>query len=358
MRSYLFVLPVFFFSLAVSAGSSDQSNTKPAELISELLSAEPIERIDPKYPVSAARKGQEGWVQLSFVIDKEGKVVDPVVEDSSGVRSFEKQALKALKKWRYSPATEGGQPVEQCQSKVRLDFRLTQDKPGIRRKFAAQFRNINEVLDKGDFPKGAELISALRDNGIWNRYEGALLEVIDAHYAKLVKDYPRWLTSVKKALAYSYSYDGETMLNEDAHYGLVSERFKLEVELGQYQEAINTWQELDAIERPVADKLVVKLAPIYQQVQGLVAGQSPLFRPGQITKDGLWWHSLARKHFSFAEINGQLDSVEVRCSNKRMRYSMSESSEWQIPASWQQCKLLVRGEAGSQFKLVELSPPA
>ena len=44
--------------------------------ISAFTPAAPLERVDPKYPSSAARKGREGWVRLSYVIDEEGRVKD------------------------------------------------------------------------------------------------------------------------------------------------------------------------------------------------------------------------------------------------------------------------------------------
>ncbi|WP_296049468.1 energy transducer TonB [uncultured Alteromonas sp.] len=42
-----------------------------------------IVRIDPKYPSQAARDGLEGWVMLSYNIDKHGSVSDITVLDAS-----------------------------------------------------------------------------------------------------------------------------------------------------------------------------------------------------------------------------------------------------------------------------------
>ncbi|NCT48373.1 MAG: TonB family protein, partial [Paraglaciecola sp.] len=88
----------FFATAALIAAHQASAESPPqVEHIETIINAKPIERTPPKYPVDAARKSQEGWTRLSFVIDKEGNVVDPIIQDSSGVKSIDKEALKAIK---------------------------------------------------------------------------------------------------------------------------------------------------------------------------------------------------------------------------------------------------------------------
>lgn len=55
-----------------------------------------------KYPRKAAKRNQEGWVHLGFRIDKDGGVVDiTVIDVSPKGYGFEKEAIRALKKWKY-----------------------------------------------------------------------------------------------------------------------------------------------------------------------------------------------------------------------------------------------------------------
>ena len=76
------------------------AETAPAEVksITAFTPAKTLTRVDPKYPVSAARKGHEGWVKMSYVIDEQGNVQDPIVEDHGGNKAFKQKALTALKK--------------------------------------------------------------------------------------------------------------------------------------------------------------------------------------------------------------------------------------------------------------------
>ncbi len=50
--------------------------------------ARPIEQTPPKYPKSAQRRDQEGWVDVSYVVQPDGAVTDPIVDDSSGITAF------------------------------------------------------------------------------------------------------------------------------------------------------------------------------------------------------------------------------------------------------------------------------
>lgn len=86
--------------------------------------ATPIFRMDPKYPPEAARDGREGWVQLSFTINEVGGVEDVEVIDAEPKRIFDREAKRALRKWKYKPKVVDGVAQRQPGLKVRLDFTL------------------------------------------------------------------------------------------------------------------------------------------------------------------------------------------------------------------------------------------
>ncbi len=86
--------------------------------------ATPIVRINPKYPPVAARDGISGWVKLSFTINEMGQVEDVVVIDAEPKRIFDKEAVRALKGWKYQPQVENGVAIKQTGMQVQLDFNL------------------------------------------------------------------------------------------------------------------------------------------------------------------------------------------------------------------------------------------
>jgi protein TonB len=86
--------------------------------------ATPIVRIEPKYPIQAARDGKEGYVILSFSINKIGGVEDVKVIEAQPKRLFDKEARRALKKWKYKPKVVDGKALRQTGLTVQLDFSM------------------------------------------------------------------------------------------------------------------------------------------------------------------------------------------------------------------------------------------
>ena len=85
----------------------------------------PIVRVSPQYPLRASERGIEGWVEVEFTISKLGTVKDPFVLNSHPSSIFDRSALKAIRKWKYNPKIEDGEPIERPGVKVRLKFDLS-----------------------------------------------------------------------------------------------------------------------------------------------------------------------------------------------------------------------------------------
>lgn len=86
--------------------------------------ATPIVRIEPKYPIQAARDGKEGYVILSFTINAIGGVEDVTVIEANPKRVFDKEAKRALRKWKYRPKVVDGKALRQPGLTVQLDFKM------------------------------------------------------------------------------------------------------------------------------------------------------------------------------------------------------------------------------------------
>ncbi|MCM2679826.1 energy transducer TonB [Echinimonas agarilytica] len=86
--------------------------------------AQPIVRIEPKYPIKAARDGKEGYVIMRFTINELGGVDDIEVIEAQPKRVFDKEAKRALRKWKYKPKVVEGKAMKQFGLTVRLDFSL------------------------------------------------------------------------------------------------------------------------------------------------------------------------------------------------------------------------------------------
>ncbi|MEO1696760.1 MAG: energy transducer TonB [Planctomycetota bacterium] len=76
-------------------------------------SSEGFVNTDPPYPIRAMQRRMEGTVLLDVTIGTDGRVVRVELSESSGHRILDDQALKYVKRWRFTPARDGsGAAVE------------------------------------------------------------------------------------------------------------------------------------------------------------------------------------------------------------------------------------------------------
>lgn len=86
-------------------------------------SALPIFKVAPFYPASAKSRGVEGDVIVEYTVTVSGAVRDAVII-SSDSPLFDKEALKSVLKWRYSPQVINGLAVEKTGMRTVIRFRL------------------------------------------------------------------------------------------------------------------------------------------------------------------------------------------------------------------------------------------
>lgn len=84
----------------------------------------PLYRVEPRYPINALKRRVEGYVIMQFTIDTAGRPKDIQVIEAKPKRVFEKEAVDALKKWKYQPKVEEGVSVEQFGQTARVEFKL------------------------------------------------------------------------------------------------------------------------------------------------------------------------------------------------------------------------------------------
>jgi protein TonB len=84
----------------------------------------PLHRIEPVYPRKALQRKIEGYVVLSFDIDPKGKPVNIEILQAKPARVFNREAVKALSRWKYQPQIVDGIAQKNTGQKVRLEFKL------------------------------------------------------------------------------------------------------------------------------------------------------------------------------------------------------------------------------------------
>jgi uncharacterized protein len=109
--------------------------------------AKPIKKVLPKYPEDMLMRGQSGFVDVTFTIDKTGNTRDHIAVYSQS-DSFKKNALSALRKWRYKPTIINGQAVEIAGMRNRFNFEIEGAKYDLK-KLDEQTNHMREKAKSG-----------------------------------------------------------------------------------------------------------------------------------------------------------------------------------------------------------------
>jgi protein TonB len=77
----------------------------------------------PDYPAVARRRGFEGTVILEALVNRDGRVTDLRLLQSSGHAVLDQAALSSVKGWVFDPARRGEEAVEMW-VRIPIRFRL------------------------------------------------------------------------------------------------------------------------------------------------------------------------------------------------------------------------------------------
>ena len=164
-----------------------------------------IEQAQPGYPRSSVRKGQEGWVRMSFVVTADGRAIDPIVIDSSGGAGFEREAREAISTWRFETTASGAElpyNVANIRSKIR------RGRNSASHTFLRHYRQVAKYLYFEDNDLARNQIDSASNFGGWNLYESTMLwlmlgrvEGVEGNHAGKLEMYRRALgVSTSKSL--------------------------------------------------------------------------------------------------------------------------------------------------------------
>lgn len=82
-----------------------------------------VRQVRPTYPAAAARRRQEGWVEVTFNVGADGSVTDVNVVRSQPRGVFDRDAVRAVSQWKFEAALSAGKPVVSSLTR-RIEFSL------------------------------------------------------------------------------------------------------------------------------------------------------------------------------------------------------------------------------------------
>ena len=94
--------------------TEEVSSEAEAEVPGVIIEAEPLYKMNPEpgYPKMARKRGYQGTVLLSVLVNSEGKVDNLWVFESCGYNILDNAALKAVKDWIFEPGKQDDKPVD------------------------------------------------------------------------------------------------------------------------------------------------------------------------------------------------------------------------------------------------------
>lgn len=106
----------------IDRGDSMNVAVKPIVRTNDEKKDEPKIKFFPQYPAKAAQDKIEGFVTLSFKVNKDGSVQNVKVTESSPPQVFDDAAVEAVSKWEFAQ-----NDVKKPNQKLRLYFSLGQN---------------------------------------------------------------------------------------------------------------------------------------------------------------------------------------------------------------------------------------
>jgi TonB family protein len=81
-----------------------------------------LSKVEPEYSEEARKAKWQGTVQLSLVVDDQGRPQSIKVTRSLGL-GLDQKAIEAVEKWRFRPGMKDGKPVP-VMATIEVNFRL------------------------------------------------------------------------------------------------------------------------------------------------------------------------------------------------------------------------------------------
>lgn len=311
-----------------------------------------LKPVIPAYPEAALSRGQEGFVTLNFIVEPDGSVADPIVEDSSGIKEFEKAAITSILKTRYRPATLDGKPIQQCATQQVYHFTIDRRGLGARSAFVSDYKQVAKLVGEQQEATAEAKLDEMVKKGAWNNYESARLWLLRAKFQDAHGDELGALRSYRRAMV-----DNGMYLESNLYREVLREVLRREIKTTEYAEALSTYAKMMRLKPPLQDEAITHaVAQIRQAIDGpdvLAFAGTVEFRTGCDEGASNWQHTLLRRKFAFGETQGQVDNFQLRCDWKRVIDKVSTDKAWEVPKSWGHCEVFVFGELGAQVKLLE-----
>jgi TonB family protein len=296
------------------------------------------------YPEDLRLHSKEGWVNVSFMVDPQGKPYELMVTDASGDAGFKKNALKLVSQWQFNPATLDGQAVDSAME-FKVIYAITGFGEGARPQFSKAYRDLFKYVNAND-KAGAD--AAMRKLSVDNLYEDAYFGFAQSVYAQKWGTESEQLAGLSRAVAHE---NGARFLPKKQFIVALSAMLPLQVRARDFSGALQSFVKLQKLGADEA--LLATFKPTIDQINALKDNDRSFSVPGEIV-DGSWCLPLFKRKFSVDVTSGHLSEVKLRCERKYVFFAFDPTLEYKVSEKYGACLLQLTGDPGTKFKLMQL----
>jgi hypothetical protein len=333
------------------------------------------------YPGKAVSANRSGAVELLYIVDISGRATEIVVGSFTN-EMFIKQAIKAVKKYHYTPALRNGKPVPSFIKNVftftgrYLNSKLVNQFDKKYDLFNQQFLKSEPELDV--LKKHLKKMNGVRQanpamQGVLNYVEMIFAEKylpldnqIEAAYAADI--YRLGGLSMQKKLEVKRKLI--SWLVEAGRYADASDLIKsLKIQQfapmviggkeAQFEAMMSSVGYLNEFKssikhlRKLVDLDNGPFAQTLNEIEEIKRSKQPFANKLEISQRGYVLRGLLHDRFTIDQVEGAINELIFRCTTKFYRMPFSQNQDYQVPKSWGECNLQVTGIAGTEARLLE-----
>lgn len=310
--------------------------------------AVPIEKPKGSFPrLDMEGSYVEGFVVVRYTIGTDGHVRDVAVARPIGPKEFADAATSAVGRWVFKPAEADGKPVEQISS-VQFDFRMPNMLKGARDDVVRKYTQVQALIKDDRLDEALAILAQAQALTRLNFYERTMIAYAMALVYARHKDYLSAQEEIERATMHG-GRDLDSRLLEPA----IRIRVEMDLMNGELSGALRTFATLKTLDdfKP-DDPLVQMVADARTRADALdhfaVKGRIPKAEDGDA-----WAHQLYRRDYTFANVEGKLERLQLSCDQQAIESPITETAEWHVPKNWSNCWLYVHGTPGTTFELIE-----
>ena len=289
-------------------------------------------------------QGTEGWVLVDFMIDPSGKPFEVAVSNSTGNKTFEDMAIRAIRDSTFEPATLNGKPVE---SNARIKILILSPIPGqgAKPQFINAYKDLMKSISAGDHSAADAAMAELK---ITNLYEDAYYGLAAYSYAVKWGDESQQFHSLQRAVAEeNYGH----YLPADAFKAALLTGMKLELKMNYYTEALATWEKLRKL--GVDHATEAQIQPVIDQLAKLRLNDEAFTISSKMSDEGGWGLHLFKENFRIVAAEKAVSEVKLKCNRGYVSFKFDPEIDYHTPFKNGACRLELVGSPGTQFKLVQ-----